>query len=124
MSVYGNPVPDKYGNIEINPLPENLRNFKWKATVDWTDEQLARIVRLRLIRPSYEEQRYGAKWYDVSYCYGFLKDGTPVRVIGLGHLIPVKGNLQVNLVQLGREHKVYVKGLGLLDEDVVSIAPH
>lgn len=121
MKYHGDYVSDKYGNMEVNPKPEGF-DFDFTVTVKWTDKRLARITRLRLIKPTWEDQRFGFRYYDVSYCYGTLKDGQTARVI-FNEQLKVNENIQVQLVALGRKNNVYVKGLGLLEYNVVSIAP-
>lgn len=43
--------------------------------VNWTDRDLAKVVRIRLVA------RDGEPMYELLYCFGRLKDGTPCRVI-------------------------------------------
>ena len=66
---------------ETNPHGMSLED--WQKTVgehydgghvDWKDPLLAKIVRLRLLSDP------GFPSWDVSYCYGVLKDGTKVTV--------------------------------------------
>lgn len=91
-----------------------MHQVKREETVYWTDQRLARVTRLRLI--GYNRREY-PRW-DISYCYGELKDGTPVRVqlpfYNLGKLWAAE------IIKWARQEHVYAKGLGLLDEDVVS----
>lgn len=76
---------------------------------DWSDPELARIVRLRLVSDP------GFPAWDVSYCWGELKDGTRVRVQlgGVGQL--PKAGMRKALVELARRDGVYARGLGLFE---------
>lgn len=100
---------------ETNPITPEVTAIREaiKEEVDLTDKRLARITRLRLLTDP------GYPMYDLSYCYGELKDGTPVRV----HL-PwwqfSRKNLKGDLIAMCREANVYAKGLGMLDSDVLS----
>ena len=79
-----------------------------------SDPALVSIDRLRLLTEP------GYPYYDVSYCYGTLRDGRHVRVdIGDSHL-PRRGTKR-RLVELASEAGRYAKGLGLLDENRWSI---
>jgi len=60
--------------VETNPITADLRNFDPQEQVGLDDPRLDKIVRLRLL------SERGYPWWDVSYCYGILKDGTRVRV--------------------------------------------
>jgi hypothetical protein len=105
------------GAIEVNPLDEATiaarEAIDHGASVWFGDDNLAKITRLRLLSDP------GLPWWDMSYCYGELKDGTPVRVT-----LPTwnfgKHTLKRDLIAMGKEHGVYVKGLGMLDDAVIS----
>jgi hypothetical protein len=112
---------DKYGVREsngIDSVPAHIRNAEREQVVDLTDPRLARVDRLRLITDP------GFPWWDVSYAWGTLKDGTAVRV-SFPEFTPTrgKGRPSVNrqLVEYCRQRGVYAKGLGLLDPEVVSL---
>lgn len=77
------------------------------------DPRLARIVRLRLLTDA------GYPDWDLSYCYGVLKDGTKCRVNLPVHRFS-RRNLKGALIDMARDAGVYAKGLGLLDESVIS----
>lgn len=106
---------DLYGAQEVNGL-ENPAEFhaefthKIKETVYWSDPRLAKIVRLRLLSD------LGLDFWDVSYCYGVLKDGSPVEVqlpfSQLGRGRRYKG-LMPQIVEFAKADKVYAKGLGI-----------
>ena len=78
------------------------------------DPRLKSINRLRLLtEPGYD-------YYDISYCYGTLKDGTHVRVeLGISHL--GRRTIKRELIALAKEKGVFAKGLGLLSEANWSI---
>lgn len=107
-----------YGHLESNPISDEIKRTReaidHQAPVALTDPRLAKITRLRLVSDP------GFPMYDVSYCYGELRDGTPVRV-NLPEYQFSKRRLTGQLIQMCREAKVYAKGLGLLDPSTVSI---
>lgn len=91
---------------ETNPL--GGRNHpKCEATVRWSDPALSRVTRLRLISdPGHPE-------WDVSYCYGELKDGIPVRVdLPFSHLKKA-ASIGKQIAAYARIDGVYAKGLGI-----------
>lgn len=85
-----------------------------EETVWWDDRRLARITRLRLI--GFNSREY-PRW-DISYCYGQLKDGTEVRVNLPFH--DLGRNWKSDIIRFAQQERVYAKGLGILNEDVVS----
>lgn len=84
-----------------------------EETVDLSDPRLARIARLRLLSDP------GFPYWDVSYCYGVLKDGARVRV-RLTRCQFGKRTLKRDLIDMCREAGVYGKGLGLFDPETIS----
>lgn len=105
-----------YGIQESNPIeyidgqhPCELL----EGTVDLADPSLARITRFRLLGER------GFPFWDLSYCYGVLKDGTPVRVQMPESQWPVRG-FERAIVEMCKREGVYAKGLGLLDPAVRS----
>lgn len=107
---YGVRMNESLDSEQIAALHKVERN----ETVYWTDERLARVTRLRLI--GYNRFEY-PRW-DISYCYGELKDGTPVRVqVPFSNL---RRNWAADIIAFARQDGVYAKGLGILDNDVVS----
>jgi hypothetical protein len=101
--------------FETNPITPEIKALRLtiEDEVDLTDPELKKITRLRLISDA------GFPLWDLSYCYGELKDGTPVRV----HLPQwqfSKKNLKGELIAMAKEAKVFAKGLGLLDDSVIS----
>lgn len=77
-------------------------------TVAWDDAALASIVRLRLISDP------GFPAWDVSYCWGRLTDGTPVRVSLPFFQLP-KRNLNGAIVEEAKRAGVFAKRLGIFD---------
>lgn len=80
--------------------------------VYWNDPQLSKVTCLRLIGASRREY----PWWDVSFCYGVLKDGTQVRVqvpFG-GQDLPMYGWKRA-IVEAAKRDGVFAKGLGILD---------
>ena len=76
--------------------------------VDWSDKRLAKITRLRLISdPLFP-------YWDLSYCWGVLKDGTKVRV-----QVPFfqlrKRSLRADIIRDAKRDRVYAVGLGIFD---------
>lgn len=82
-------------------------------SVDWTDERLAKITRLRLLSDP------GFPAWDVSYCWGVLKDGTNVRVSLPFDQLPKskwgQGGIQKAIIAHAKRDGVYAKGLGIFD---------
>lgn len=109
-------VTGQYGVQESNGITGEVRAVREaiEETVNLTDRRLARITRLRLVTDP------GFPAYDVSYCYGELKTGEPVRV-RLPHGQFPKRNLTGALIEMCKDAGVYAKGLGLLDPANVSI---
>jgi hypothetical protein len=107
---------DAYGVTESNPISAEFERVREEAdeTVDLTDRRLAKITRLRLVGDR------GFPLLDLSYCYGELKDGTPVRVSLPEFQFPKRG-LERALVGMCKSAGVYGKGLGILDPDVISV---
>jgi hypothetical protein len=80
------------------------------AQVDWTDPTLARVTRLRLLTDP------GCDFWDISYCYGMLLDGTPCRVRLPFYQIPRgKGKINAFLISEAKKAGLHAKRLGLLD---------
>ena len=77
-------------------------------TVDWTDPDLARITRLRLISDP------GLPFWDVSYCHGVLKNGDQCRVQLPFHQLP-KDRRNAMILAHAKDDGVYANGLGVFD---------
>jgi hypothetical protein len=100
---------------ETNPITEDVQEFRdsIQETVDLADPRLRRVTRLRLVTDP------GFPYWDVSYCYGVLKDGTNVRVELPWHQFS-RRRLQSDIVRMAIEAGVHAKRLGMLDESVLS----
>lgn len=108
-------VRSTYGAVEVNPLSEAQKAAQNEANeiVDLTDPRLGRITRLRLVTDR------DVPFWDLSYCFGTLKDGSAVRVQLPEHQWP-KANLKAHLIEMGRRNRVFLKGLGVFDPEVIS----
>jgi len=116
QAVYdGGNVTSTYGAVEVNTITEEQKLLQQSAAevVDLADKRLARITRLRLVT-----DRDFPMW-DLSYCYGTLKDGSAVRVRLPQSQFPKQG-LNQSLVQMCKEVNVFGKGLGIFDPEVIS----
>lgn len=111
------PVRNLYGAIETNGLPAGGQQAllaTLTGTVDWTDRNLKKIFRLRFLTDP------GFPCYDVSYCYGTLKNGDNVRV-RLPFYQLNKRTWKSEIIEHGKREGVFAKGLGIFDPDTVSI---
>jgi hypothetical protein len=107
---YGVSLWDTHSVEDTAALRESVDH---SVTVDWTDRELRRVLRFRLIGCSREYP-----FWDVSYCYGELRDGTRVRVqLPFGQL---KRTWQSDLLEHAKRAGVYAKALGFFDADVYS----
>lgn len=105
----------KYGAIETNGL-EAGEQEAWldsirdggSQTIYWADPQLAKITRLRLLSDP------GFPFWDVSYCYGELRDGTAVRVSLPFYQLPKRG-VNGAIIAAAKRDGVYAKGLGIFE---------
>jgi len=92
---------------EVREMRESVDH---SVHVDWADKRLAKIIRFRLI--GYHPYEYPA--WDLSYCYGELKDGTRCLVsLGGRSRFPAKWKSYV--VNIARQDGVYAKGLGIFE---------
>lgn len=111
------PVRTRYGAVETNglmPGDQQILLDSLKGTVYWDDPALDRIFRLRLLTDP------GFPMYDVSYCYGTLKNGDNVRV-KLPFYQLRKKTWKSEIIEHAKRDGVYAKRLRVLDQDVVSI---
>lgn len=100
---------------EINPLTEG--HVARPVTLDWTDPELARITRIRFV---------GDQWrgpFDLSYCHGEHRDGSPVRVRIPTYQVVGGRNIKGALIADARRDGVYLKVLctGRSIDDVLSV---
>lgn len=107
---YGVRMDESLDSAGIAELRESVDHSE---TVQWNDPDLKRILRMRLIGCSREYP-----FWDVSYCYGEMKDGSRVRVDLPEYRL--NRNWKAHLIALAKIDRVFAKGLGILDEDVVS----
>lgn len=104
-----------YGVNETNPLwVSEVTHETVQDTVQLNDPRLTKIVRLRLLTEAYYP------FYDISYCYGMLNDGTHVRVNLDEHRIS-RRNAKGDLIAMAKRAGRFAKGLGLLDSSNWSI---
>jgi len=101
--------------METNPITPEMILFRESIseTVHLTDPRLAKVDRLRLISDP------DTPWWDLSYCYGTLHNGDHVRIQMPVWQFP-KTNLKRYIVEICKECGVYAKGLGLIDDEVIS----
>lgn len=107
----------RYGVNETNPIwvsESTHENVDFSVHCTLGDPRLERITRLRLLTEP------GYPYFDVSYVYGVLKDGTHVRIEGAPTHLRRKA-IKADLIAWAKEEKAYAKGLGLLDDSVWSI---
>lgn len=108
------PITNKYGAIEVNGLEDAQSVIdSLTGTVYWTDPNLARVFRLRLLTDR------GFPFFDVSYVYGTLKNGDNVRVSVPFYQLG-KRSWKREIIEHAKREGVYAKGLGILDDDVMS----
>ncbi len=101
-----------HGVSETNPIDaagHKLREevFETAIIVEWTDPRLAKIERLRLLSDP------GFPMWDVSYCFGRLKDGTACRVELPFDQLRKSEKINAQIVKYAIRDKVYAKGLGI-----------
>jgi hypothetical protein len=116
LSTHAQEYADRYGDgAQLGPEELNrLRDrVDYTRRVYWTDGDLKRIVRFRIIGCCYE-----TPWWDLSYCYGEMKDGSYVQVELPFHQLP--RNWKAKVYEYAKKENVYAKGLGIFDEDVYS----
>lgn len=109
-----------YGATEVNGLPAGGQQRlldqlaeDGHLSVAWNDPALAKITRLRLLSD------WDFPFWDVSYCYGVLRDGRSCRVQLPFHQLR-KAKWKTELVEWATRDGVYAKGLGLFDPDTIS----
>lgn len=107
-----------YGVNETNPLDFSAGGVHpcetLTETVSLGDPRLKSVTRLRLLTER------GYPFLDVSYCYGELRDGSPVRIqVTCGNL--PRRNTKAALIAWAKAEGAYAKGLGLLDEGNWSV---
>lgn len=120
QAVYdGGNVTSTYGAVEVNGMDDHVRALRDAVhngdgeIVDLGDKRLGRITRLRLVTDR------DVPFWDLSYCYGTLKDGSAVRVRLPQSQFPRQG-LNQSLVQMCKSVGAFGKGLGIFDPEVIS----
>jgi hypothetical protein len=108
-----------YGVAQTNPLSE--ADLRARDAIDYArpvglgHADLVKITRLRLLTDA------GYPWWDVSYCYGELRDGTPVLVnLPDMQLRKGRGGYRAHLVEMCKAVGKYGKALGLFDSGTIS----
>ncbi|WP_144120702.1 hypothetical protein [Catellatospora sichuanensis] len=102
----------RYGIQQTNPITDEV--VRIRESIDhgkpvWlANRDLVKITRLRLISDR------GLAWWDVSYCYGQMRDGTHVRVI-LPYGQFRKANLSRQLVDMCKAAGKYGKALDIFN---------
>lgn len=108
---YGVQVHDPLSVDETREMRESVDHGR---RVPWTHPDLAKVIRFRLVGASWE-----FPFWDVSYCYGEMKDGSRVLVALPFHQLPRFG-WKKSLVEWAIRDGVHAKRLGMLDESVFS----
>lgn len=107
-----------YGAREVNGLADPREYHERvthtaKRTLCWTDPELAKIVRLRMVSDP------GFPWYDITYCHGQTKDGEYVKVdLPFDRLFKANqghGSISKQIIDWAKRDNVFAKGLGILD---------
>lgn len=104
---------------EDNPMPVGLHDVE-RRTVGL--QELAqgggKVTRLRMLS---EKVGYGPRLFDVSYVYGEMGNGEPVRVRGLWFSLVARRDIKGEIIRQCKAAGVFAKGLGLLDEGNWSV---
>lgn len=107
-------VTHKYGNREVNPQSEqDIRNRKaidHGKPVPLSHPDLVKITRFRLL--GWDERSF--PYLDLSYCYGEMRDGTPVRV-QLDRYQFTKRRWKTEVVEMCKRAGKYGKAMGIFD---------
>lgn len=103
-----------YGAYQTNPLSEDdLRardQINYGKPVQLSDPNLVKVTRLRLLTDA------GFPWWDISYCYGQMRDGTPVLVrMPVHQLRKYQGGYKAHLVEICKAAGKYGKSLGIFE---------
>lgn len=104
---------DETNNIRDLFTPEEqraqLKSVFDSPPVDWTEPQLKTITRLRLLSEP------GTPFWDVSYCWGVLKDGTAVRVNLPFDQLSKRQTITAQILYWAKKDHVFAKGLGIFE---------
>ena len=96
---------------ETNGLGEFAKGYHdvdRSLNVYWDDPRLGKITRLRLLSDP------GFPYWDVSYCHGELKDGTPCTVTVPFDQLPKRGMGRA-IVSFAKQDGIHAKNLGVFD---------
>ena len=101
-----------YGVSETNPIDEaghKLRKevYANNIIVEWNDPDLVKIERLRFLSDP------GFPMWDVSYCYGRLRDGRAVKVDLPFSQLCKNQSINSQIIEYAKRDRVYAKGLGI-----------
>ena len=94
--------------METTGMTGHEYHAQFDTLVMWDDPTLSHVTRLRLLSDP------GFPVWDVSYCHGVLKDGTPVRV-GLPFSQLPKKNMRKFIIDEAVKDRVFAKGLKIFD---------
>ena len=102
-------VPTYPGVYETNSIDDFAgQRPEADKLVHWSDPELAKITRLRLLSDP------GYPYWDVSYIWGELNDGTAVRVQNPFDELR-KNKLTSDILEAAKRDGVYAKGLGVFN---------
>lgn len=116
-------LAERYGVNETNGL--DIVGYDYHDQVSYEDQmtlaQVAaaggKITRLRILGGGPSDGFYA----DISYCHATLPNGKIVPVYGDYPMCFQLRRLKGELIEWAKQHKVYAKGLGLLDENNWSV---
>lgn len=115
-------IAEKYGVDETNGLQDG---HEYHKSVDYAEQMTlaevaaagGKITRLRILGGGTSDGFYA----DISYVHATLPNGTIVPLYAdYPMCFPIR-QIKGKLIEWAKEHKVYAKGLGLLDESNWSI---
>lgn len=107
---------NKYGAIELNGLENpqaEINKVDYSQNVWLDDPNLVRIIRIRLISDP------GFPFWDMSYAWGEMKDGSRVNVKFSTNQF-AKRNLKGDLIAEAKRMGRFAKGMGMLDDGIIS----
>jgi len=107
MQVVKDPV---YGHSYFGEQigPEYHRAYHDVETIEWNDGRLAKFTRVRMLTDP------GFPYWDFSYCYGELKDGTKVEVTLPFHQLG-RRKWKSEAIEYAKRDGIYLKGLGFFN---------
>lgn len=102
------PYPNETGGLIDGAAYHNAHHENHAGLIDWRDERLSKITRLRLLTDP------GFPAWDVSYCHGVLKDGQNCDVELPFSQLPKRGMGRA-IVKAAIADGVHAKRLGVFD---------